>query len=182
MKNLKFLFLGAFVLFSCDKENDEPKEEISGAGESKNVSIEITGDVQENFTAHGVLLEGPSPVFEGKHVAAFEFNENNNPTKSRLMFTIDRYSEDEITVSKGNLYINDSYHAGGDLDSWGAGATYYDENNNATIFSDVQSGVVIINGISPNKIRGSFLIEIKSQDGQKEIRLDGDFDIPRETL
>jgi hypothetical protein len=181
MKNLTkitLLFLAIMSIFSCS-EDEEPTV-------STNTTITITitnsADGNDQYSAFGVVNEGIHPVFEN-NVISFEFNQSQNVNENKLLLTIDNFSNAEIELFDGIRTLSESYIAGGELDTWGAGATVWDESGNSTIYSKVDRGVLQITRFSETRVSGNFMIDFISRDETKTITITGDFsNISRESF
>ncbi|MBW3469483.1 hypothetical protein [Arthrospiribacter ruber] len=172
---LSFLFLiSGLLLFSCveDDENTNGTPLI-------NSSFEASEAIEGEFEANGSFVAQYVPEFE-LYVNGFDFYDASNAANSEFLIGIQIYDEAEIELTTGIYTLRNSYLAGGDLGRMGVGVTWWDENRNATIYSEVEQGILRIRGISETRIWGDFMFDIISpQSGDKLVVRDGQFDIRR---
>ncbi|TVP51982.1 MAG: hypothetical protein EA341_04110 [Mongoliibacter sp.] len=169
------LILFSSLLFSSCVEDDTDINENTQTNSNFKASDAVTGE----FEANGSFVAQYIPEFE-LYVNGFDFYDGSNEANSEFLIGIQMYDEDEIELTTGLYSLRDSYLAGGDLGRMGVGVTWWDENRNATIFSEVEQGVLRIRGISDTRIWGDFNFDIVSpQSGDRLVVREGSFDIRR---
>ncbi|EOZ98126.1 hypothetical protein A33Q_1488 [Indibacter alkaliphilus LW1] len=175
ISSLTFLFLISGLFFTSCIEDDE-----DGPGNNQiNSSFEASDAVSGQFDASGTFVAQYVPEFE-LYVNGFDFYDGSNAANSEFLIGIQIYDEEEIELTTGIYSLRNSYLAGGELGNMGLGVTWWDESRNATIYSEVEQGILRIRGISETRVWGDFMFDITSpQSGEKLVVREGSFDIRR---
>ncbi|MCC5937387.1 MAG: hypothetical protein JJU34_08905 [Lunatimonas sp.] len=170
LKKLSILILITFSLglVSCEDDDTLP--------ESFNASF-LVNDTE--FNAIGEFLSIPSG-FDDLHVTSFEFTDKLNITESTFLIGISRYDSQPWEPSTGLYSMRNSYLAGGETGRFGAGVTWWDENRQATIYSELDRGFIRIREVTDTRISGDFEFTLTAPETGAELRVvEGRFNLPR---
>lgn len=171
--NLVTLLLISFS-FSCINDDDN-----GGQAANFNSSFKLNHPVEDEFEAIGEFNSLPSGI-DDLHVSSFEFTDNLNTVESTFLIAINRFDEAVWEPSNGLYIMRDSFLAGGEAGNFGAGATWWDDSRQATIYSELDRGFIRIRNVTDTQISGDFEFTILApQSGEALEVVQGRFTVER---
>lgn len=170
---LSFLLL----IVSCEKDEIEQQDDATNTTTStydSRLRVE-SGLVSGDHDVYGTYAESFLD-FDGEEVYEFSFNMTDNIelTESTILVGINMYSDNKIfqnLIEDTSYYFEESWIAGGPKDKFSVGMTIWDENHeNATIYSDVIDGSILLTDVGSSKIRAMFNFELASHETNDTIK------------
>jgi hypothetical protein len=168
-----------FALFmsSCDK--DENKDDIDFSED--NTTLTVSGEVNGTFKAMGQLIEHFNNETQ-LYVSSFDFMESDDQEQSQFHITINRYAGTPIELDEKTHIIDHSFLEEEETDGFVAVVMWWDNEDNATIYTEVENSSIKIEKISNTQATGEFTINIKAvgyDETPESLSISGSFKIPR---
>jgi hypothetical protein len=170
-----------FALFMSSCGDDKNEDDLDAEFSEDNTTLAVSGEVNGSFKATGQLIEHFNSESQ-LYVSSFDFMESDDSDQSQFHITINRYADTPIELDEKTHIIDHSFLEEEETEGFVAVVMWWDNEDNATIYTEVENSSIKIEKITNTQVSGEFTINIKAvgyDETPASLSISGSFKVPR---